>query len=343
MYPTGTSANYATDQQFGERTQLDRGFLDANTTLVTMTIGGNDVGFGPILKACITSPGVLASPATECKVDPAPAETEFSGTIEQMVDSRLAALPGKITSVLQEIKQRAGNARIILLGYPTLFENGTLCVALSESTKSWLNSVSQRLNQALTKAAFDAGTYVTYESPQYRFSGHNVCADNPALRRLVLTTTPGDAGTWIQPPNAAGFGISAQSVHPNQFGTDLYAQAANNAVASERVPLSATLTAGAPTTYYATLRWMEGPTAMSISSFSSCGQELRLGLRSGGPGTQSTNSLSWTSPHDKQNFLHAPDSLNTPDLPGNTYAMNARLTTACPGGGNQTWTGDLYR
>ncbi|MBQ3358876.1 MAG: hypothetical protein IJG47_08260 [Microbacterium sp.] len=343
MYPTGTSANYATDQQFGERTQLDRGFLDANTTLVTMTIGGNDVGFGPILKACITSPGVLASPATECKVDPAPAETEFSGTIEQMVDSRLAALPGKITSVLQEIKQRAGNARIILLGYPTLFENGTLCVALSESNKSWLNSVSQRLNQALTKAAFDAGTYVTYESPQYRFSGHNVCADNPALRRLVLTTTPGDAGTWIQPPNAAGFGISAQSVHPNQFGTDLYAQAANNAVASERVPLSATLTAGAPTTYYATLRWMEGPTAMSISSFSSCGQELRLGLRSGGPGTQSTNSLSWTSPHDKQNFLHAPDSLNTPDLPGNTYAMNARLTTACPGGGNQTWTGDLYR
>jgi len=82
---------------------------------------------------------------------------------------------------------------------------------------------------------------------------------------------------------------------------------------------------------------------MSISSFSSCGQELRLGLRSGAAGTQTSNSLSWTGPHDKQNFLHAPDSLNTPDLPGNTYAMNARLTTACAGGGSQTWTGDLYR
>ena len=342
LLPNEPGSDYATEQQFGEQTQLDRGFLDANTTLVTLTMGGNDVGFGPILQACIQSPGIFASPPTDCKVDPAPSE-EFSGTIEQMVDSRLAALATNITTVLQEIHQRAGNARIVLLGYPTLFENGTLCVLLSESNRSWLNSVSQRLNQALTKAAFDAGAYVTYESPQYRFSGHNVCAENNALRRLVLTTTPGDAGTWIQPQNAPGFGISAQSVHPNQFGTDLYAQAANNALVTERVPLSATLTAGAPTTYYATLRWMEGPTAMSISSFSSCGQELRLGLRSGAAGTQTSNSLSWTGPHDKQNFLHAPDSLNTPDLPGNTYAMNARLTTACAGGGSQTWTGDLYR
>ncbi len=75
------------------------------------------------------------------------------------------------------------------LGHPTLFENGTFCVLLSESNRSWLDSASQRLNQALTKAAFDAGAYVTYESPQYRFSGHNVCAENNALRRLVLTTT----------------------------------------------------------------------------------------------------------------------------------------------------------
>lgn len=82
---------------------------------------------------------------------------------------------------------------------------------------------------------------------------------------------------------------------------------------------------------------------MSVRSFSSCGQGRRLGLRSGAAGTQTSNSLSRTSAHDKQNFRHAPDSLNTPDLPGNTYAMDARLTTACLGGGNETWTGDLYR
>lgn len=311
--------------------------------LVTLTIGGNDVGFGPILEACIQSPGTFADPPTDCEIDAAPAAEGFSGAIEQMVDSCLAALPGEITTVLQEIHQRAGNARIILLGYPALFENGTACVLLGERNLPWLNGVSQHLSQALTKAAFDAGTYVTYESPQYRFSGHNVCAENHALLlRLVVTTTPGDAATLIQVPGGVGFGISAQSVHPNRLGTDLYAQAANNAVVTERGPLSGTLVAGT-TTYCATLRLMEGTTSMSVSSFSSCGQELRLGLHSGDPGTQTSNSLSWVSPHDNQNFMHEIGFLKMPDLPGNFYAMNARLTSACAEDGVQTWAGDLYR
>lgn len=82
---------------------------------------------------------------------------------------------------------------------------------------------------------------------------------------------------------------------------------------------------------------------MNVSSFSTCGQELRLGLRTGAAGTQSTKSLSWTAPHDMQNFIFSPDSLATPDLPGNSHAMNARLTAGCPGGGVQSWGGELYR
>lgn len=343
LLPGEDDVTHAELQQYGERTQLDRGFLDSNTTLVTLTIGGNDIGFGPIVDTCIKSAGALASPPTECKLDPAPVSEDFSGTLEQMVESRLAALPGNVTTVLQEIRQRAPSARVILLGYPSIFDDGTNCVFLSMANKPWLDSVTQRLNKALSKAAFDAGEYVTYESPQYRFKGHNLCAEDNALQQLVLQITPGDNVRWIAPPGQTGFGISAQSVHPNKFGTDLYAHAANNAIAATRLPLSGTLAGGAATTYYSTLRWMEGPTAMNVSSFSSCGQELRLGLRSGVPGTQSSNSLSWTSPHDMQNFIHSPDSLATPDLPGNTYAMNARLTTACAGGGTQAWAGELYR
>lgn len=343
LLPVDDAAGYEADQQFGERTQLDRGFLDANTTLVTLTIGGNDIGFGPIIDTCIKSPGSFASPPTGCKDDPAPESTGFSGTLVQMVDSRLGSLPGKVTTLLGKIRDRAPNAKVIMLGYPSVFDDGTNCVLLSAANRPWLDSVTQRLNKALTKAAFDAGPSVIYESPQYRFKGHNVCADDHALQRLVLQITPGDETRYIAPPNGTGFGISAQSVHPNRFGTDLYASAANNVLSAERVPLSATLVAGAPTTYYSALRWMEGPTAMSVSSFSSCGQELRIGLRSGAPGTQSSSSLSWTTPHDMQNFVHAPDSWATPDLPSDTYALNARMTTACAGGGVQSWSADLYR
>jgi hypothetical protein len=39
--------------QWGEVTQLDAGYLDAATTLVTLSIGGNDIRFGPIVSSCI--------------------------------------------------------------------------------------------------------------------------------------------------------------------------------------------------------------------------------------------------------------------------------------------------
>ena len=61
LLPSADDVSHDEIQQYGERTQLDRSFLDADTTLVTLTIGGNDVGFGPILKACIQSPGIWAS------------------------------------------------------------------------------------------------------------------------------------------------------------------------------------------------------------------------------------------------------------------------------------------
>lgn len=324
--------------QYAESTQLDRGFLDANTTLVTLSIGGNDVGFAPVIERCIT--GVPFFEGT-CDNFP-PTEGDFS-TVGEQVDAALAALPGKVTNLLEEIHSKAPAAKVILLGYPTLFETGGLCVGLVDYNRPWMNDVSLRMNRALTKAAHDAGTFVTYESPQYRFAGHNLCTDNSGLRGFMLSATPGDASRLIDIPGQGTVGLSAQSIHPNPYGTDLYAWVANNAVRATRLPVSGSLTAGAPTTYYSTLRWMEGPTAMNVSSFNSCGKELRVGLRTGASGTQSTDTLSWKEPHDLQYFYATGGASPTPDLPANYYAFNARMTTACAGGGNQTWAGDLYR
>ncbi len=81
---------------------------------------------------------------------------------------------------------------------------------------------------------------------------------------------------------------------------------------------------------------------MNVSAFSACGGEMRLGLRTGAAGTQNTETLSWTSPHGMQNFIWS-SSYSTALLPGDSYAFNARLTTACTGGGTQSWSGELYR
>ena len=72
---------------------------------------------------------------------------------------------------------------------------------MSAANAPWINSVSARLNRVLTQAAYNAGTYVTYENPWYQFAGRNLCGENNALTRLILQTTPGDSVTWLTDPN----------------------------------------------------------------------------------------------------------------------------------------------
>lgn len=336
--------------QYGELTQLDRGFVDANTTLVTMSIGGNDVGFGPIIMGCVTA-AMQTGPSTYpmCDGVQAPEDTGFNGTLAQMVDSRLQDLRTDLPDLLAEIKLRAPQARILLMGYPTLFESGSWCVLVPEVNRTWLNDVATRLNSALSRSAYLAGSHVVYQSPQYTFRGHNLCTPESGITGLITELTPGDKPMWALPlagPNF-GLGVSAQSIHPNVYGAGLYTEAANSALKATRVNLGSSLVGGEPTLYYATARLHSaGPAALNVSTFGVCGQELRIGMRRGNTsstvpyGTQDTDTLSWKAPHGLQHFR---DSLNqSTTIPGGWYAMNARLVAACPGGSAQPWTAELY-
>lgn len=86
---------------------------------------------------------------------------------------------------------------------------------------------------------------------------------------------------------------------------------------------------------------------MNVSNFSTCGQEIRFGLRrndassSGVFGAQDTDSLSWTQPFAMQSFTWTTGTTTTA-LPSGWYALNGRLTTACAGGGSQPWEAELY-
>ncbi len=334
--------------QYGELAQLDRGFIDANTTLVTMTIGGNDVGFGPVIKTCIFS-AFTPGPTVPCQDRDAPKELAASGKLGAAVDAKLGGLQTKVAGVLQQISAKAPAAKIVLLGYPTLFATGSGCVSVLDSDRSWLNSVATRLNAVLTAAASAAGPNVRYQSPQYQFQGSTLCTPNSGLTSIVFSLTKGDLplAEWPGPGPQLGVPYSQQSVHPNDIGSSLYATVANTTLRQGKVPLSATLVGGAATTYYSTFRiHVGGPVSMNVSSFSTCGQELRLGLRlndgAGSVGQQHTDSLSWTSPQAMQNFTWTGSSTPSSSLPAGAYAVNARLVAACAGGGTQSWSGVMY-
>jgi len=159
--------------------------LSASTTLVSLTIGGNDAGFASTMETC-----VLLSTST-C-VNAVAADEAFIS----------AQLPGRLTSTLQAIRAHAPNAKIVLLGYPDLYDlsRSGLCIGLSTADRTALNGGADALDSALQAAANANGA--TFADVRPRFSGHEIC----------------DGGSsWL---NSVNFLSISSSYHPNASGQE---------------------------------------------------------------------------------------------------------------------------
>ena len=150
------------------------------TTLVTMTIGGNDIGFANLIYQCTLSDCSAALDSTRANL-----ETTLGGALDQVYTS---------------VKSRAAaGAKIIVLGYPRVFSGasclGTLGISSAEEAKA--NALADALDQVIaTHAATDG---VTYKSAIGAFTGHAVCSSSPWLNGLNLFAT-------------------GESYHPNRNG-----------------------------------------------------------------------------------------------------------------------------
>lgn len=169
--------------------------LSSSTTLVTMGIGGNDIGFSSILETCAEDS--LNNPLGDpCK------QHYTSGGTDQLA-AAINALGPVIGSLLQQIHQLAPNAKILLVGYPVILPNsGDGCwpvVPIAYGDVPYLRGVEQELNQMLSSEA--AANGVTYVNTYTDSIGHDACqsASNQWVEGLVPQT-------------------SAAPFHPNETG-----------------------------------------------------------------------------------------------------------------------------
>jgi hypothetical protein len=230
-----------------ELSQLDRGFLDGNTTTVVVNVGGNDAHFGDVLRACTISTPL---PSQNCADSTAP-NSWYDGTPPPATPMR-EALPriidievrSSVETVLRQVRARAGNARIVVMGYPRLFPlvgdgrnwyRNTGCMVttgLVNAEIDFLNDMGDRLNSALQEAAFvlsTEGIPVSYSDPRDEFELTQVCSAGDAtpetIHRVVVGKTEGED------PDAA---VSQQSFHPKQSGMDRYAAALTSTLGANR-------------------------------------------------------------------------------------------------------------
>lgn len=166
--------------------------LDAETTRVSLTIGGNDIGFSEIALSCVT----LNPFSTPCK-------DKYDPGGKDQIAERIAATAPKVAAVLQGIHSRSPAAKVFVVNYAAIFpETGFGCwpqMPMGFGDVPYLRSKEQELNAMLaTQASKNGATLVNW----YQASiGHDACK--------------GSSTRWVEPVVPTN---PAAPVHPNERG-----------------------------------------------------------------------------------------------------------------------------
>lgn len=199
---SGATTAEMTAPQGAAPAQLDA--LDRHTDLVTLTIGGNDIGFTTVLGTC----------AQLSASDPAgaPCQGHFAGSGPDQVSGAIAATAPKVAQVLRGIRHRAPHAEVVVVGYPDIFpEDGVGCtsasVPLAAGDFSYLRDKEKELNGMLARQARLGGArFVNTYDPTV---GHDIC--RPAGERWIETFAPQTPAAPLH-PNATGESAMATAV-----------------------------------------------------------------------------------------------------------------------------------
>jgi lysophospholipase L1-like esterase len=176
--------------------------LNSRTRLVTLGIGGNDIGFSEIAQNCAAPlpPGPPPAPPQGT-----PCQDHYVTAAGDELQRRIAETAPKVAAVLQGIHSRSPQARILVIGYPALLpESGPGCwptMPIAEGDVPYLRDMEKDLNAMLQAQALANGAeYVDTYTPSI---GHDACA-LPTVR-------------WVEPVVPAA---PAAPIHPNALGME---------------------------------------------------------------------------------------------------------------------------
>jgi hypothetical protein len=170
--------------------QLDA--VDARAKIVTLAMGGNDIGFGEIAGACLQKTLQL----TTCK-------GTYVHDGRDVVSERIAAFGPKLDRAYADIKARAPKAKVFALGYLPIFPaDATPCLDLPAwpSDAAWMAAKQAELNAKIRERAVANG--VTFVPGVVDAYAHNACS--------------GPTNRWLEPLVPL---TPAVPLHPNAQGT----------------------------------------------------------------------------------------------------------------------------
>lgn len=220
-----TIQDFYEDQEYpNQRAQLLA--LGPDVSLVTVGIGGNDIGFADVVTDCFKY-------WKDCMDD------EYRRQVEQRI-VELGPLinpttgieePGPLSTLYREIRDRAPHAELVVLGYPRLFPDPPqerysdtfLCrfwiipgcmYSFDIDEQAWMNEMTDLLNVTIERAVYHSNTNARVlgrvnERLFYDvFDGHELARSD-------------SAELAVRPPVIALEFDDFESMHPNRLGHEL--------------------------------------------------------------------------------------------------------------------------
>lgn len=203
-----TTLDLLETSQFGQRPQVEA--LTPSTGLVTITAGGNDVGYIPGVSMATLPSLVRRLPRLRAVAD---------ATLDpQGFDDRLAEVGPRLVRLVQEVHRRSPEARVLLVDYLTLLppEPMSAMRGLSADEQRLLRSVGDRLAAATAEA--------TTRSDAELVTASRASLDHHAWSADPWTTSAAALAPWRE---GAPF-------HPNRTGMRVVADLVVDAIMSGR-------------------------------------------------------------------------------------------------------------
>lgn len=181
--------------------------------VLTLTMGGNDLGFADTIKACI---------ATAC-------DDAHNANQKRQDGQNIYNLYDNLLGLYSQLHQASPATKIYAIGYPKFIKEGTACavnVRLDDAEREFINQATTYANSVIEAAAKKAG--VKYIDISDSLAGHELCAgsaDQLAVNGITLGDDENIPYTNLK-------WIGHESFHPSPAGQRLMATAIHSQVSN---------------------------------------------------------------------------------------------------------------
>jgi lysophospholipase L1-like esterase len=138
--------------------------ITPESTLVTLTVGGNDAGFVDVMVTCSLN-----------------GDADCVRRVDEAERFIRADLPGRLDRLYAVVRSRT-SAEVVVMGYPRLFETSGTCL-MSAPKRTALNRAADALNEVVAARAAAAG--FSFGDVRDAFAGHGLCGGDSWVNGVV--------------------------------------------------------------------------------------------------------------------------------------------------------------